>query len=223
MGAGRTDAGVHARGQVAHLDVANEDEAQRLAGALYRLLPEDILIKDVQQVSTHFNARFSAVARRYSYQIFFGRDIFLEHSWQVLNKLDQEAMDQAARVFLGSHDFSSFCRTSSLKEAGNVCEVDLCAFDWQESSAIFQVRANRFLHHMVRIMMGTLMEIGQGIIPGDSIGRILAARDRSQAGNMAPAQGLFLEEVYYPEKIEEPRWWDPVSTDQTDPREGDNP
>ena len=131
IGAGRTDAGVHARGQVAHLDVRNQDEAQRLAGALARLVPPDILIKNIQQVSPHFNARFSAIARRYSYRMFFGRDIFREHEWQMHNRLDRASMDTAAADYLGSHDYSSFCRTSSLKDSGNVCEVDLCGFDWQ--------------------------------------------------------------------------------------------
>lgn len=216
VGAGRTDAGVHARGQVAHVDVASQDEAQRLIGALPRLLPEDIQIKGIRRVSPHFNARFSATARRYGYHLFFGRDIFREHEWQVYFKLDRAAMDTAAAAFLGSHDFTSFCRTASLKDTGNECEVDLCAFEWQERSAIFQVRANRFLHHMVRIMVGTLVEIGQGSRPIGSVGSTLAALDRSQAGRMAPPQGLFLEEVYYPEIIMEPEWRNP---NLPDPRE----
>lgn len=220
VGAGRTDAGVHAQGQVAHVDVRNEDEAQRVIGALPRLVPDDILVKDVQVVSPHFNARFSAIARRYSYRIFFGRDLFQENQWQVHFDLDREAMDQAAPYFLGTHDFSSFCRTSSLKEDHNDCTVDLCSFDWQPGSAIFHVKANRFLHHMVRIMVGTLVEIGQGQRPVSSIPSILEGRDRSLAGKMAPAEGLFLEKVYYPEKIEEPRWGHPHSLDP-DLQEGD--
>lgn len=223
VGAGRTDAGVHATGQVAHLDVANEDEARRVAGALYRLMPEDILIKGVQQVTPHFNARFSAVARRYGYHLLFGRDIFRDQEWQLHSKLDRGAMDRAAAGFLGTHDFASFCLTASLKPEGNECTVDLCAFEWQERSAIFHVRANRFLHHMVRIMVGTLVEVGQGSKNSASIGRILAARDRSQAGRMAPPQGLFLEEVYYPDKIEEPRWRDPVAPEPDASCEGEIP
>jgi tRNA pseudouridine38-40 synthase len=221
VGAGRTDAGVNATGQVAHLDVATEEEAQRIIGALPRLMPDDILIKGVQRVSPHFNARFSAVARRYSYHLLFGRDIFHELQWQIYSKLDRQAMDRAATAFLGVHDFTSFCRTASLKPEGNDCQVDLCAFEWQERSAIFEVRANRFLHHMVRIMVGTLVEIGQGSKPIDVIEQILAARDRSRAGRMAPPQGLFLEEVYYPEKIEEPRWRESVFTEQPGTCEGE--
>lgn len=213
VGAGRTDAGVHAQGQVAHLDVATADEAQRIIGALPRLMPQDIQVRQIAQVSAHFNARFSAVARRYSYHLLFGRDLFREHAWQVYFQLDRDAMDRAAAAFLGDHDFSSFCRTSSLKDDGNRCQVDLCTFDWDERSAIFKVRANRFLHHMVRIMVGTLVEIGQGSRPVACIGEILKARDRSRSGRMAPPCGLFLEEVYYPEKIEEPEWRGSVSPD----------
>jgi tRNA pseudouridine38-40 synthase len=216
VGAGRTDAGVHARGQVAHLDVRNEDEAQRVIGALSRLMPDDIHIREITRVSNHFNSRFSAVARRYSYHLSFGRDIFREHEWQVYFRLDRQAMDQAAALFLGDHDFTSFCRTSSLKDDGNRCLVDLCAFEWAEASAIFHVRANRFLHHMVRIMVGTLVEVGQASRLAGSITDILAARDRGAAGRMAPPQGLFLEEVIYPEIIEEPVWRDPVTPDSHD-------
>lgn len=223
VGAGRTDTGVHASGQVAHLDVANQDEAQRVIGALPRLMPPDIQIHAITPVSPHFNARFSATARRYSYRLFFGRDIFREHEWQTPLQLDRQAMDTAAADFLGVHDFTSFCRTSSLKDDGNQCAVDLCAFDWQERSAIFHVRANRFLHHMVRIMVGTLVEIGQGSRPVGAIAEILAGRDRSLAGRMAPPEGLFLEEVYYPEKIEEPRWRDSRSQDPNPACEGDSP
>jgi tRNA pseudouridine38-40 synthase len=204
VGAGRTDAGVNARGQVAHLDVADDEEARRVAGALPRLMPDDIQLHAIQVVEPFFNARFSAIARRYSYRMFFGRDIFRENEWQVYFKLDRRAMDRAAGDFLGNHDFSSFCRTSSLKEDGNVCRVELCAFHWQDDSAIFHVKANRFLHHMVRIMVGTLVEIGQGSRPADCLPEIIAARDRSRSGRMAPPEGLFLEEVCYPEVITDP-------------------
>ncbi len=216
VGAGRTDAGVNAVGQVAHLDTATEDEARRVMGALPRLMPADIQVTGISRVSPHFNARFSAVARRYGYRLFFGHDIFREFEWQVFFDLDREAMDRAAAVFLGAHDFSSFCRTASLKEAGNVCDVDLCHLEWRERSAIFHVRANRFLHHMVRIMVGTLVEIGQGSKPVDAMAEILSARDRSRAGRMAPAQGLFLEEVTYPAHCLDPDWRDPDKADQPD-------
>jgi len=199
VGAGRTDTGVHARGQVAHVTLLNENEAERLQTALPKLVPNDIEVFDFQRVGPEFHSRFSAVARRYSYHLHFQRDIFQQNNWQITRPLDRKAMQQAAEFFPGSHDCASFCKTSSLKDKGNVCNIDLCTFEWLEDSAIFHVRANRFLHHMVRIMVGTLVEVGRGMRSPLLIPEVLEARDRSQAGRMAPPEGLFLEEVYYPE------------------------
>jgi len=199
VGAGRTDTGVNARGQVAHVTVQTEAEANRIARALPGMLPDDMAISDVRVVPVDFNARFSAVARRYSYHLLLGRDIFRHLCWQIARPLDRAAMDEAAAHFRGSLDCTSLCKTASLKETGNLCVLDLCAFEWGGDSAIFHVRANRFLHHMVRIMVGTLVEVGLGRRSPQDIPDLLAARDRSRAGAMAPAEGLFLEEVYYPD------------------------
>lgn len=222
VGAGRTDRGVHARGQVAHLSVRSEAEVQRLACVLPGLMPDDIEITGVAQVSPHFNARRGAVSRRYAYHLLQGRDLFRPHCWQVAPELDRQAMDLAATAFLGAHDCTSFCKTSSLREDGNVCRVDLCAFDWGNDSAIFGVRADRFLHHMVRNMVGTLVEIGLGRRAADGIPSILAARSRSLAGDMAPPGGLFLEEVRYPAQLLDPEWRDPDDPFDAHP-EGENP
>ncbi len=201
VGAGRTDAGVHARGQVAHVDVREVREYERLVRALPRAMPQDMEIKGVRLVAPDFNARFAATARRYSYRILQGRDIFDPDCWQIYFDLDRAAMDRAAGQLCGRHDFSSFCKTTSLKDDGNFCEVGLCVFDWSTQGAMFEIRANRFLHHMVRTIVGTLVEIGRGVRPSDDMGAVLAARDRRAAGRMAPACGLFLEEVFYPERL----------------------
>lgn len=198
MGAGRTDAGVHARGQVAHLHVATPDEIERIARALPGMMPADMEITAVRPADADFNARGSAVGRRYSYHLLLKRDIFRPYAWYLFRPLDRAAMDAAAADFLGAHDFTSFCKATSLKDDGNVCDVSRCAFEWSADSAIFHVRANRFLHHMVRNMVGTLVEIGRAERPGDDVPRILAAKSRSACGRMAPPQGLFLEEVIYP-------------------------
>jgi len=199
VGAGRIDTGVHARGQVAHVTLANENEALRLERALPGLMPPDIHVDEFERTAPDFHSRFSAIARRYSFHLLFRREIFQPNNWQMTRSIDRGAMDRAATFFPGSHDCASFCKTSSLKDNGNVCNIDLCTFEWQEDSAIFHVRANRFLHHMVRIMVGTLVEVGRGQRPPEQIPEIIAARDRSSAGCMAPPEGLFLEEVYYPE------------------------
>ncbi|MBU2502798.1 tRNA pseudouridine(38-40) synthase TruA [bacterium] len=199
VGAGRTDTGVHARGQVAHLDVRSVEELERLQRALGGMMPRDVAVNAVTRAAPDFNARLSAAARLYRYRILMGRDIFQPHCWQIDRPLDREAMDEGAAALLGRHDFTSFCKTTSLKEDGNGCTVDLCGFQWEDRTAIFAIRANRFLHHMVRIIVGTLVEIGRGSRPRGSLTAVLAARDRSAAGSMAPAAGLFLEEVTYPD------------------------
>ncbi len=229
VGAGRTDAGVHARGQVAHLDLADEGEAERLARALPGKMPADMAVKAVSRVSPDFNARLSAVSRRYSYHLLAGRDIFRPHHWQLDGELDRGAMDRAAAALLGDHDFTSFCKASSLKDDGNVCRVDLCRFDWADDSAmlsaVLHVRANRFLHHMVRNIVGSLVEIGLGRRPADDMPAILAARARARAGCMAPPQGLFLEAVAYPDRLLDPAWREPAGQGGVgpDPAAADEP
>jgi tRNA pseudouridine38-40 synthase len=189
--------------------VRNDDEAERVGRALPRMCDGDVQVKRVRQVSMDFNARFSATARRYSYHLSQSRDIFRPHVWYTYQPLDQEAMNRAARDFAGAHDFTSFCKAKSLKEAGNVCDVSLCAFEWSGDSAIFHVKANRFLHHMVRNMVGLLVEIGRAERGAEEVPQILADCRRSAGGRMAPAQGLFLEEVDYPDETMDPAWRDP--------------
>lgn len=209
VAAGRTDAGVHARGQVAHLTVRSQEEAARVARALPRMCDGDLQVRQVRRVSPDFNARFSALTRRYAYHLGFGRDLFQPHRWYIYQSVDRDAMDAAARDVVGLHDFSSFCKASSLKPDGNLCQVSHCAFEWQADSAILQVKSNRFLHHMVRNIVGMLVEIGRGELPADAVPQALAAMSRSAVGRMAPAQGLFLEEVEYPEPLLSPDYWDP--------------
>jgi len=221
VAAGRTDAGVHARGQVAHLDLATAAEVGRVVRALPRMMPEDISIRDIRRVSPAFNARFSAIARRYSYRILTVQDIFRPQAWYIYRNLDRQAMDEGAAAFVGTHDFTSFCKAKSLKEDHNLCEIALCAFDWRDDSAIFHVQANRFLHHMVRNMVGTLVEIGRRERSRGDIPRVLAARSRSASGRMAPPQGLFLEEVQYPEQLMDPDFVPDSAPDI--PHEGESP
>lgn len=203
-GAGRTDTGVHALGQTAHVDGLSEDEAERLVRVLPRMGPEDVEILRVRRVSPEFDARFSALWRRYEYRLACRRDLFRRGSeWQIDGVLDREAMDAAAAHLHGRHDYRSFCKTSSWKE-DNRCTVHEAGFAWTEGGAVFHVRADRFLHHMVRTMVGTLIEVGDGRRRPDSIPDVLAALDRGAAGTMAPPQGLYLAEVGYPDELMDP-------------------
>lgn len=202
-GAGRTDTGVHAHGQVAHVELRDQVEVQRVTGAVAKLMPDDIQIHSARQVSPAFNARLKATSRRYSYRLRWSRNIFDPHAFEVGWRLDHGAMDAACRRFLGTHDCSSLCKADSLKD-DNTCRLDLCALEWTPEGCIFRVRADRFLHHMVRNMVGLLLEIGRGRRQPDDVDRILAARSRSAAGMMAPAHGLYLDEVTYPAELDDP-------------------
>ena len=210
VGAGRTDTGVHARGQVAHVALRSQAECDRLIRALPGMVPRDIAVTAIGRVSPAFNARLSATSRRYSYHLLLGRDIFRPFCWQLGRDLDRAAVDRAAAYLPGPHDFTSFCKAASLKDDGNVCDVTLCSFEWGPDTAILHVRANRFLHHMVRNLVGFMVEAGYGRRDPHDIPRVLDARSRAAAGGMAPPQGLFLEEVTYPEHLLDP-------DDRTDP------
>ncbi len=218
-GAGRTDAGVHALGQVAHLAGLNLDEVERIRGALPDMTPPDLDIRSVREVSPSFDARFSARGRHYEYRLGFRRDIFRRRvEWQVIRDLDRAAMDIAAAHVAGAQDFSSFCKTASLRE-NTCCDVRHCRFEWAEDSAIFQIQADRFLHHMVRILVGTLVEIGRGHRPPADMSAILAAGDRRAAGNMAPPHGLYLAAVGYPQQLDDPAYIDPGNDHGTELKE----
>lgn len=225
VGAGRTDAGVHARGQVCSVAVRDDDEAARLIRHLPSMAPEDLQLLAVRPVSPLFNARFSATARRYSYHFLLRPDVFRRrHAFLVTARLDRGAMDAAAAHLVGTFEFTSFCKESSRREEGRQrCAVDLCRFEWRDDSAILHVRADRFLHNMVRIMAGTLLEVGLGRRRPDDIPAIIAARDRRQAGRTPPAHGLFLEEVSYPPELLDPAFAGPAPPRRgpgaTDPEE----
>ncbi len=226
-GAGRTDAGVHARGQVAHVVLRDQAEVVRVCRALPRMRLDDIHVQAVRPVSPAFDARLKATGRRYAYRLALRRNIFDPFAFEVPWRLDAEAMAAACRLLAGCHDFSSFCKTGSLKD-DNTCNVAVCALEWETTAGILQsgvlhIRADRFLHHMVRNIVGVLLEIGRGSRRPDDVTAILDARDRRRAGMMAPACGLFLEEVYYPEQLLDPSWLPedftppPAAADQGDP------
>ena len=167
-------------------------------------------VLDAREVSPDFDARFSARWRRYVYRLGFAPDLFRRlHEWQLAPGLDRAAMDAAAARLVREDDFASLCKTASLKES-NRCDVTHCRFSWDERSATFEIRADRFLHHMVRTAVGTLVEVGRGRRAPEDIDAILAARDRSAAGAMAPAHGLYLAEVGYDSALDDPSYTVPA-------------
>jgi tRNA pseudouridine38-40 synthase len=199
QGSGRTDAGVHALGQVASFALAAPIPEANLVRALNRILPASVRVLSAARVANDFHARHSAQAKTYEYRIFRGK---ICPPWQAryvyaLNtRLDVDAMQRCARMILGEHDFTSFAASDS-DARGNVrC---LYASDWMEEPGLllYRVRGNGFLHHMVRNLVGTFLEVGRGNLAETEFPAILAARSRDEAGPTAPARGLFLVNVDY--------------------------
>ena len=199
--AGRTDAGVHATGQVIHFDtVAERSDRGWLLGA-NSLLPDDVCTTFVQRVDDEFHARFSALSRSYRYRILnrlVRSAINRNRAWWVYEALDDVAMQQAAEHLLGQHDFSAFraagCQASSPTRTIRSVNITRDG-DW----LALEITANAFLQHMVRNIMGTLVSVGCGDRPPEWIGEVLQSRDRKRGGIAAPALGLTLVGVEYPE------------------------
>ena len=199
VGSGRTDAGVHARGQVAHFRTDVRLDPFRLLGSLGGLLPKTIAVHALEEVRPDFHARFDARRRRYHYYVSLWPRA-LERTWRLHLRPapDFDRMNQAARVLLGTHDFDAFCRTASATR-NRVCTVEQASWvaDGRPGDWRFEIVADRFLHGMVRAIVGTLLEIGRGRRPVDDLARVLASHDRREAGPAAPAHGLVLEQVEY--------------------------
>jgi tRNA pseudouridine38-40 synthase len=195
--AGRTDAGVHARGQVAQVDVPTEHE--NLARHLNGVLPPDIRVRDVTVAPEGFDARFSALSRRYSYRVADGFvDPLRRHDTVAHGKtLDLVVMNDASALLLGEHDFAAYCR----QREGASTVRRLLRLDWQRDDgvAVATVEADAFCHSMVRALVGALLAVGDGRRPVGWPGDVLAARVRDSAVTVAPAHGLTLEEVRYPD------------------------
>lgn len=199
IGAGRTDTGVHALGQVAHFFSEKTLDPYRLTAQVNGILPGSIAVPSIRQVDDDFHARFSACWRLYNYRI-ATRFCAMERRTRchVRPVPDRDLMNRAAQHLVGRHDFTSFCKAAD--ETNNrVCTVSEAAWlrDQRDGDATFVIRADRFLRGMVRTIVGTLMQIGQGMRPEEDILQVLNARDRQVAGYAAPPRGLTLVAVGY--------------------------
>lgn len=200
QGAGRTDAGVHARGQVASVHLPEGYTPQEVQNYLNRYLPEDVAVVDVVEMGERFHARLSATGKEYRYHIRMGSvpDVFArKYQYRVEEPLDLAAMERAAGYLTGKHDFRSFCGNRRFKKS-TVREVFHIGVEVCGSDLTLIYRGDGFLYNMVRILTGTLLEVGLGQRTPESMVDILEARERTAAGKTAPAQGLVLQEVYYP-------------------------
>lgn len=199
-GAGRTDAGVHALGQVAHLDLARDWSAETVRDALNaHLRPLPVSILAAEPVEDGFHARFSARERRYLYRIINRRaPLAIErgHAWWVPAPLDAEAMARAGAVLVGRHDFTSF-RAAACQAENPVKTMDSLVVSREGEEIRLRLSARSFLHNQVRIIAGTLVRAGEGRLDAEDMASILAARDRAKAGATAPPDGLYLTAVGY--------------------------
>jgi len=196
-GAGRTDSGVHARGQVAHFDSMREFECGIMERSLNGILPRDIRISEVTPTDNTFHARYSARQREYCYYITRRPSALLRRfSWFISVPLDVQVMQLAAQEIPGSKNFKSFSRTDTEVKNYN-CNVNNADWLEQDSLLLFKIKADRFLYGMVRALVGTLVDIGKGKRDRSEFSGILNAENRQMAGQAAPARGLILEKVYY--------------------------
>jgi tRNA pseudouridine38-40 synthase len=199
-GAGRTDAGVHATGQVAHIDLAKEWDGDTVRDAINaHLRPHPVAVLEALRVADDFDARFSAISRRYLYRIVCRRaDLALERHrvWRVARALDAAAMQTAAQRLIGKHDFTTFrateCQAKSPVKTLDQLEVESIGGDIRVHAV-----ARSFLHHQVRSMVGSLVQVGEGKWTADDMTSALDARDRTRCGPVAPADGLYLVRVDY--------------------------
>ena len=200
IGAGRTDAGVHAIGQVAHVDIDKPIDAFRLSEAMNaHLRSHPISILNAEEAAPHFHARFDAIRRVYRYSILNRRApaaIERGHVWRLARELDAPAMHAAAQRLLGKHDFTTF-RDANCQAKSPVKTLDRCDVSREGESVQIWCEAQSFLHRQVRSMVGTLVEVGFGKMSGDDVAAALAAADRTRCGPVAPADGLFLMRVDY--------------------------
>ncbi|MXU64274.1 tRNA pseudouridine(38-40) synthase TruA [Oceanomicrobium pacificus] len=206
--AGRTDAGVHATGQVAHVDLARPWTPFRLMEALNAHLKNTgVAVLDLAIVPDDFSARFSAVERQYLYRIINRRSpapLEAGRVWRIGHRLDTEAMQAGANHLIGRHDFTTFrstlCQAASPVKTLDALDVEAVPLAQGQEIRI-HVRARSFLHNQVRSFVGTLARVGSGSWPPEKVAEILAARDRRACGPVSPPQGLYLAEVRYPDPV----------------------
>ena len=199
MGAGRTDAGVHATQMFAHFDIEQEFDQEVILFKLNSYLPDDIVIYRFIKVGDKAHTRFDAVSRSYEYRIVIGRNPFLlETSWQFFHRtLDIEVMNKAAAILLDYRDFKCFSKSKTDVSTYN-CDITNAQWILNNNMLTFHISADRFLRNMVRAIVGTLVNVGLGKTSIEEFKNIIESRDRQRAGLSVPAKGLFLTKIVYP-------------------------
>nr|MBC7613978.1 tRNA pseudouridine(38-40) synthase TruA [Pseudopedobacter sp.] len=199
LGCGRTDTGVHATQFYLHFDSKDKfGSADKTIRGLNSILPSDIAVKNIYEVGPNAHARFDAILRSYEYHIHFKKNPFkTDKSWLLRDKLNEAAMNEAAKIIMEYDDFGAFCKANA-DNFTNQCKVTKSKWEIKEDGIIYHISANRFLRNMVRAIVGTLIDIGKGKIGPETMHQIIKSQNRSAAGASVPACGLYLTEVQYP-------------------------
>lgn len=203
VGAGRTDAGVHARKMIAHFDWVGEEpiDEKLLVGKLNSFLPNDIAIRDICRVKDDAHARFSALSRTYNYYLTTEKDVFGgDQKYRIFFTPDIDTMNALCSILMEYSDFTSFSKLHSDAKT-NICTIETAFWEQKGDDYIFTIRADRFLRNMVRAIVGTLLEAGRGRLDEKGLREIFDAKNRSSAGNSVPGHALFLSDVTYPDDI----------------------
>ncbi len=202
VGSGRTDAGAHAKGQVANFKTSSDMELLAMQDYLNTYLPRDIIVKDVKEVPERFHARYNATGKKYSYYLWNSpvpSAFYRHYSYYVAEELNLDRMNEACQKLMGTHDFIGFSALKKSKKS-TVRTIENINIQKEGDSLHFTFIGDGFLYKMIRIIMGSLLEIGLGEKEPNYIDEIFQSNRRSDAGMTVPAQGLFLEEVYYGKK-----------------------
>ncbi len=201
MGAGRTDTGVHASFFILHFEsVVSEIDSDKMVYKLNSFLPQDIAVQKIWKVDDETHARFSALSRTYKYFISTEKNPFrTETTYKYLKPLDIDKMNEAAKILFDYEDFTSFSRLHTDVKTNN-CKIFQAEWKQENHQLIFTIKADRFLRNMVRAIVGTLLEVGLGKLSVDEFKKTVESKNRGAAGASAPAQGLFLVDIEYPEE-----------------------
>ena len=200
MGAGRTDAGVHAKQMFAHFDYDAEFDVHTIVIKLNSFLKNDIAIRTIFRVRDDVSTRFDALSRIYHYNIVQEKSPFKTTAYFVHRPLDVKAMNLACQYLLGTQDFTSFSKANTQTFTNN-CNVMSANWEWKDDELVFTIKADRFLRNMVRAIVGTMLEVGIGKIKPDDVKEVIAKKDRCKAGTSVPAHALFLSKIEYPKDI----------------------
>lgn len=198
VGQGRTDAGVHARAQVAHSDLPSSYSISRLHRALSGLLPKDVALIEAQRVDEDFHARFHAKSREYQYLVLEKPSPLMRNfSWVACKPISVDLLRECAELIIGEHDFINFCIPPDEKDMTTICSINKSRWEKSDHKLIYEIEGNRFLRHLVRRLVGTMIRVSDGTLSMERFHELLSGEETDRKGHAAPAKGLTLTKVNY--------------------------